>query len=197
MAEREQHPQQQPKAEKYQKPEKELKQLVRVVNTDLDGARSVFLELSKVKGVGFSFAHAVCTVLNIDKSAVLGSLDDKKFSQIEEVIKNPEKFNIPQWMLNRRREYETGESHHLVTTDIGLAEDNDMKFFMQNLRDVVDAQGGIGKLAKQTGLSRTTLYKTLSEDGNPEVATLKAILDVYNLQISIIPKRDRGRKKAA
>ena len=78
-----------------------------------------------------------------------------------------------------------------------VAEDDDIKFFMQNLRDVVEAQGGIGKLAKQTGLSRTTLYKTLSEDGNPEVSTLKAILDVYNLQISIIPKKDRRGKKAA
>ena len=78
-----------------------------------------------------------------------------------------------------------------------VAEDDDVKFFMEGLRDVVEAQGGIGKLAKQTGLSRTTLYKTLSEDGNPEYATLKTILDVYNLQISIIPKKDSGGKKAA
>ena len=78
-----------------------------------------------------------------------------------------------------------------------VAEDDDIKFFMRNLRDVVEAQGGIGHLAKQTGLSRTTLYKTLSEDGNPEVSTLQAILKVYKLQINITPRKDRGDKKAA
>jgi len=43
--------------------------------------------------------------------------------------------------------------------------------------------------AKNTGLSRTTLYKTLSENGNPEWATLEAILAVYGIRIGFLPIR--------
>lgn len=69
-----------------------------------------------------------------------------------------------------------------------LAEEGDAKFLLKGLRRVVDAQGGVGKLAKRTGLSRTTLYKTLSEKGNPEVATLEAILGVYGIKIAFVPR---------
>jgi len=63
------------------------------------------------------------------------------------------------------------------------AEDGELKYLLKALRNVVEAQGGVGALAKKTGLSRTTLYKTLSAKGNPEVATLDAILAVYGIRI--------------
>lgn len=63
------------------------------------------------------------------------------------------------------------------------AEEGDMYYMLKALRFVVEAQGGIGVLAKKTGLSRTSLYKTLSENGNPEVRTLEAILAVYGIRL--------------
>ena len=41
-----------------------------------------------------------------------------------------------------------------------IAEDGDIKFLLKALRNVVEAQGGVGVLAKKTKLSRTTLYKS-------------------------------------
>ncbi len=64
-----------------------------------------------------------------------------------------------------------------------VAEDRDIPPLLRALRDVVAAQGGVGELARKTKLSRTTLYKTLSATGNPEVATLDAILAVYGIRI--------------
>lgn len=64
-----------------------------------------------------------------------------------------------------------------------VAEDGEIKYLLKALRNVVEAQGGVGALAKKTKLSRTTLYKTLSATGNPEVATLDAILAVYGIRI--------------
>lgn len=64
-----------------------------------------------------------------------------------------------------------------------VAEDREIKELLKALRNVVKAQGGVGELAKKTKLSRTTLYKTLSSTGNPEVATLDAILAVYGIRI--------------
>lgn len=68
-----------------------------------------------------------------------------------------------------------------------VAEDGELKALLRAIRNVVEAQGGVGALAKKTKLSRTTLYKTLSERGNPEIGTLEAILDVYGLRIGFFP----------
>lgn len=80
-----------------------------------------------------------------------------------------------------------------------VAEDGEIEYLLKALRNVVEAQGGVGALAKKTKLSRTTLYKTLSATGNPEVATLAAILAVYGIRIgffTVAPIRS-GRQPAA
>lgn len=68
-----------------------------------------------------------------------------------------------------------------------VAEDGDVKSLLKALRNVVEAQGGVGALAKKTKLSRTSLYKTLSSAGNPEVSTLDAVLAVYDIRIGFFP----------
>ena len=80
-----------------------------------------------------------------------------------------------------------------------VAEDGDLKFLLKSLRNVVEAQGGVGVLAKKTKLSRTTLYKTLSLTGNPGVNTLNAILAVYGIRIGFFPVMHEaaGRRHSA
>lgn len=55
------------------------------------------------------------------------------------------------------------------------------------LRTVAEAAGGIAALAEKTGLSRETLYRTLSKKGNPRLDTLVAILSAYGLRLSVRP----------
>jgi probable addiction module antidote protein len=68
-----------------------------------------------------------------------------------------------------------------------VAEDGNLKALLKAIRNIVEAQGGVGPLAKKTKLSRTTLYKTLSEAGNPAVGTLETILGVYGIRIGFFP----------
>jgi probable addiction module antidote protein len=80
-----------------------------------------------------------------------------------------------------------------------VAEDGEIKSLLKALRNVVEAQGGVGELAKKTKLSRTTLYKTLSSTGNPEVGTMDAILAVYGIRIgffTVSPVRTGHRQPA-
>ncbi len=46
------------------------------------------------------------------------------------------------------------------------------------LRDIVDATRGFTKLAKETGLARQSLYKVLSEKGNPEFGSVWKIVRI-------------------
>ena len=62
-------------------------------------------------------------------------------------------------------------------------EEGEMVYLLKAIRNVAAANGGMGALAKATKMSRTTLYKTLSKTGNPEVATLRKILAVYGIRM--------------
>lgn len=58
---------------------------------------------------------------------------------------------------------------------------------MAALRDIADAHGGVAEIAKITGLSRETLYRTLSKKGNPQLSSLMPILQATGLRIAIAP----------
>jgi DNA-binding phage protein len=59
---------------------------------------------------------------------------------------------------------------------------------VRQLRLIVDKiLGGVLGLAQQAGLNATTLYRTLSGNGNPELRTLRALLDAMGLRLSIAP----------
>jgi probable addiction module antidote protein len=70
-----------------------------------------------------------------------------------------------------------------------MLEDGDARAVPIALRTVAEAVGGMAALAERTGLSRETLYRTLSERGNPRLDTLAAILAAFDLRLSVRPKR--------
>ena len=55
--------------------------------------------------------------------------------------------------------------------------------FLQALRDVVDAQGGMSRTARLAGLNRESLYRQLSRRGNPSLASLNAVLTTLGLKL--------------
>ena len=68
-----------------------------------------------------------------------------------------------------------------------ITQDGSLKFILKAIRNIVDAQGGIGKLSRKTKLGRTSLYKTLSSSGNPEVGSLQVILAAFGVRIGFLP----------
>ena len=106
---------------------KNFKHIVRVVNTDLDGNKQVINALRKIKGVSFMFANTICFLAKQDRNQKVGYLKPEEIKKLEDVIKNPIKSGIPIWMFNRRRDMETNEDKHLLTSDLNFAIDNDIK----------------------------------------------------------------------
>jgi probable addiction module antidote protein len=68
-----------------------------------------------------------------------------------------------------------------------MLDDGDARAVPVALRTVVDAVGGMAALADKTGLSRETLYRTLSERGNPRLDTLAVILAAFGLRLTVQP----------
>lgn len=65
-------------------------------------------------------------------------------------------------------------------------EDGDASLIAAALGDIARAKG-MTKIAKKTGLGRESLYKTLSKEGNPELATVIKVLEAVGLKLIAIP----------
>jgi probable addiction module antidote protein len=53
------------------------------------------------------------------------------------------------------------------------------------LRRIVDARGGIAKVAKAAGVERESLYRALSPRGNPRLSTLVAVTRAVGLKLTV------------
>ncbi len=72
-------------------------------------------------------------------------------------------------------------------------EENDYDTFLLALKRVAQAQG-ISKLAEDADINRQHLYKALSEDGNPTLRNLMAILFALQFTLEVKSKRRVGEE---
>jgi probable addiction module antidote protein len=76
----------------------------------------------------------------------------------------------------------------------GVLADGDERELMVALRRVAEAFGGISKLAGKAKLNATTLYRTLSPKGNPELKSMNSMLKAMGLRLAVEPIRKISRK---
>lgn len=100
------------------------------------------------------------------------------------------------YLLHRLQDPATAAAY----LNAAVAED-DPGAFLQALRNVTEARGGVARIADLTGLNRQQLYRTLSENGNPELRSLSKILGVSGLRFAVVatnnkPTAIKGRKLA-
>jgi small subunit ribosomal protein S13 len=114
-------------SEHAQKSQEDFRHFIRISNTDLNGNYKLERALTKIKGVGFQFANAICSALKLNPDEQTGYIKEETIKRIEELLKDPLKFSIPLWLINRRGDYETGEDKHLLSSDLDFAKDNDIK----------------------------------------------------------------------
>jgi small subunit ribosomal protein S13 len=106
--------------------EQEFKHMVRITRKDVDGNSTIVTALTEIRGIGKAFALAICKVLDLDQDQQIGYIDDDSVNKIEEVLENLQEFGIPEWLLNRRIDYETGETKHLIESDLNMTLRDDL-----------------------------------------------------------------------
>jgi len=78
-----------------------------------------------------------------------------------------------------------GDDEAVAYLNAALAED-DPEVFLLALRDLARARkGGLAAMAEAAHLNREHLYRMLSENGNPELRSLEAILDALGFRLSV------------
>jgi small subunit ribosomal protein S13 len=103
----------------------DFRYIVRLANTDLDGHKTVRYGLTGIKGIGLRTATTLARRLELDLDKKMGDLDDDDIAKLQEMIESIPEI-IPVWMLNRNRDYDSGEDLHLVSSELELTHQEDL-----------------------------------------------------------------------
>jgi probable addiction module antidote protein len=66
-----------------------------------------------------------------------------------------------------------------------LEEADDPQVLLIALRHIAEARGGLAKVAKAAGVERESLYRALSQRGNPRLSTLVAVTKAMGLKLTV------------
>ena len=136
-----------PKKDLKKPPEKkdeDFQYIVRIVNTDIDGEKNVVMGLAQIKGIGRHMAVLIADATRIDKKVKIGKLTDAQIEKIKEVLENIHN-TAPGWMLNHRKDIDTGNDIHLISSEVDLRLRDDV-----NLLKMIRSYRGI---RHESGLS--------------------------------------------
>ncbi|MEM2972159.1 MAG: 30S ribosomal protein S13 [Candidatus Bathyarchaeia archaeon] len=98
----------------------EFRHILRIVDADVDGTLKAPYALRKIKGISLNLANAILKKAGINPDVRAGFLTEADVERIEEIIKEPTRFGLPDWLLNRRKDLETGKDMHLISADLVL-----------------------------------------------------------------------------
>ncbi|MEM1597055.1 MAG: 30S ribosomal protein S13 [Pyrobaculum sp.] len=120
----------------------EIRAIVRIGDTDLDGNKQVAYALAKIRGIGISTAYAICWKLGIDPHAVLGALSEDQINRLDWAVRNLHEL-APAWFLNRRKDPESGRDLHLIGSELVLAAKRDVDL-MKKLKNWKGVRHSLG-----------------------------------------------------
>jgi small subunit ribosomal protein S13 len=110
-----------------------FRHILRIVGVDVDGTLKTAYALAKVRGVSFNLANAMLRTAKIDPEKRAGFLTEAEVERIEDAVKDPSRHDLPAWLLNRRKDTESGKDLHLISADLVLRTKMDIEQ-MKNIK---------------------------------------------------------------
>ena len=104
-----------------------FRDMVRMLSTNVDGRKPLYLALCAISGIGRRFAHAVARCAGLDPLRRAGTLTSTEEETIISIIQNPVENGIPVWMLNRRFDRASGKDLQWFATDYSSNLRNDIE----------------------------------------------------------------------
>jgi small subunit ribosomal protein S13 len=97
----------------------EIQHIVRIAETDLDGKAQVLYSLTGLKGINRRIARVLAISAGVNPSKKMGYLSEEEIHRLKEAVENIEQI-VPVWMLNRRKDFLTGENKHIYGSDLAI-----------------------------------------------------------------------------
>lgn len=112
----------------------EAKKIIRIAGKDIEGNKKIKRAFKEIKGIGRNLSRSIATTLveetkkDIDMNTKVGELTEEEIKKAEEIIENPEKYGIPGYLLNRRKDRKTGKNKHLIGSKLDLQRKREIGF---------------------------------------------------------------------
>jgi len=103
----------------------DFKYIIRIANSDVSGEERLAYALTSIRGIGPRISNAIVQKLKLNPNKLAGKLDDKNVVNIENAIMNLNDY-VPDWLLNRQKDYDTGEDIHPVSVELKMTHDEDL-----------------------------------------------------------------------
>ena len=108
--------------------EENYETLVRIMGFDIPSSRTIFAGLTRIKGVSWAIANALCIKLGYQKSKKIADLSKADIEKIENFLKE---LPVSDYLKNRRSDPETGETSHIFGSDLDMIRSFDIKRLKQ------------------------------------------------------------------
>lgn len=92
--------------------DKDFKYIVRIAGSDIDGEKPAFVALSEIQGVGTRISEILIDNINYPRTKKFGHISDEDTEKLEILLQNLDEV-VPAWLLNRRKDWVTGEDIHV------------------------------------------------------------------------------------
>jgi small subunit ribosomal protein S13 len=96
------------------------------MGSDVQGTLKTVYALTAIKGINMSLSSAILKKAGVNPDVRVGFLTETELNKIEEIIKDPARFGLPNWLFNRRKNLETGKNDHLISADLVLRTKTDV-----------------------------------------------------------------------
>ena len=97
----------------------EIKYIIRIAQTDLDGKKDVQYALTGLKGIGIRTARILTESAEVDPTLTMGYLKDDQIERLRVAVDNFQA-NVPTWMFNHQKDVTTGQNIHILGSELTL-----------------------------------------------------------------------------
>ena len=115
----------------------DFQHILRVLNTNVDGRNKVMYAITSIRGIGRRFANVVCKKAEIDMGKRAGELSAAELESLMVIVSNPRQFRIPDWFLNRQKDYKDGKYLQNVSNQL----DTKLRDDLERLKKIRNHRG--------------------------------------------------------
>uniref|UniRef100_A0A0E0KK45 40S ribosomal protein S18 n=1 Tax=Oryza punctata TaxID=4537 RepID=A0A0E0KK45_ORYPU len=118
----------------------DFQHILRLLNTNVDGKQKIMFALTSIKGIGRRFSNIACKKADIDMNkrqeplspplfvrSWAGELSPEELERLMTVVANPRQFKVPDWFLNRKKDYKDGRFSQVVSNALDMKLRDDLE----------------------------------------------------------------------
>merc|ERR1711871_739061 len=117
--------------------EDNFQHILRVSNTNVQGRENARFAMTRIRGIGRRYADVCLKKAEIPRTKRAGELSENDINAFLTIVQNPRDFKIPDWFLNRQRDYKDGKTMQVTSNHL----DTKMRDDLERLKKIRNHRG--------------------------------------------------------